>query len=167
MSKTQERLLEAVKARGLSHADLEKISGVSRSSIQRYATGITKEIPYEKMLKLSAALNVDVLWLMGYDQDNIAEEDRDAIRALAPNLKPKKELPPDVAALNVVLYQIGEIIELTDDGYTLTSAGKISEDDIQFLLDTATGSLRPAVAMLKKRAERELRARLEGKKADG
>ena len=164
MSDSQKRLLQIIQKSGLSYSEIEKLSGVSRSSIQRYASGVTKEIPAPKLRALAEALHADVLWLMGIDGETVAEEDRDVISALTPNLKRKLDIPENVQALNTLLYEYGFIIERTEDGYYAAEIGPLSDDDLQFLLDTAVGSLRPAVEMLKKRAERDLRRRLAGEK---
>lgn len=164
MSKLQERLTEIMKEKKLSYPDLEKMSGVPKSSIQRYATGTTKQIPFERVEKIASALNVDPLWLLGYDA--VSSDDRDVVSALASRAKPLLELPPDIAALNVLLYDIGEVIQRTDDGYFTASTGFLSDDDIAFLKSTASNALRPAIDMLAKRHEWELRSTLSGKEKD-
>jgi repressor LexA len=64
-----ERLNEAIKASGLSYAELEKKTGFSKSSIQRYATGETKKIPVDCIEKIAAITNTDVRYLMGWEDD--------------------------------------------------------------------------------------------------
>lgn len=64
-----ERLNEAIKASGLSYAELEKKTGFSKLSIQRYATGETKKIPVDCIEKIAAITNTDVRYLMGWEDD--------------------------------------------------------------------------------------------------
>lgn len=64
-----ERLNEVIKASGLSYAELEKKTGFSKSSIQRYATGETKKIPVDCIEKIAAITNTDVRYLMGWEDD--------------------------------------------------------------------------------------------------
>ena len=41
------RLSNAIEKSGLSYPELEKLTGISKSSLQRYATGVTKKIPID------------------------------------------------------------------------------------------------------------------------
>lgn len=58
------KLSIAIKNSGLSYYELEKRSGISKSALQRYASGKTKKIPMEVIKKLSTILNVSVSYLM-------------------------------------------------------------------------------------------------------
>ena len=64
-----QRINEVIKASGLSYAELEKMTGFSKSSIQRYATGETKKIPVDFIEKLASITNTDVRYLMGWEDD--------------------------------------------------------------------------------------------------
>lgn len=64
-----QRINNAIIASGLSYSELEKITGISKSSIQRYATGETKKIPVDCIEKLAAAINVDTIYLMCWDTE--------------------------------------------------------------------------------------------------
>lgn len=162
MSKLQERLRESMTSYGYSYSDLEKLSGVSRSNIQRYVTGATKEAPIEKIKRLADALHVDFLWLLGYD--SVAAEDAEIVGSLAARAKDRLPLPHDIAALNVLLRDAGEIIERTEDGYYTASTGFLSEDDLDFLKTSAVNALKTAVNMLARRRTLELREMLNGKR---
>lgn len=61
------RINEAIKASKLSYAELEKITGVSKSALQRYASGETKKIPVDCIEKIASATNVTSEYLMGWD----------------------------------------------------------------------------------------------------
>ena len=63
------RINEAIKASKLSYAELEKMTGFSKSSIQRYATGETKKIPVDFIEKLASITNTDVRYLMGWEDE--------------------------------------------------------------------------------------------------
>jgi transcriptional regulator with XRE-family HTH domain len=41
------RLKESILKSGYSYAELEKLTGISRSSLQRYANGVTAKIPID------------------------------------------------------------------------------------------------------------------------
>ena len=52
-----------------TYLELEKETGIKKSSLQRYATGITTKIPLDVIEKLSAAFNVSQEYLMGWDEE--------------------------------------------------------------------------------------------------
>lgn len=63
------RLSEAITASGYSYPELEKMTGVSKSSIQRYATGETKKIPIDFLERLAEVLHIDIRYLMCWDDE--------------------------------------------------------------------------------------------------
>lgn len=69
MKENTNRLLDAIKDSGLSYPELEKITGISKSAIQRYATGETKKIPSDRLTKLANALNIASDYLLGFTDD--------------------------------------------------------------------------------------------------
>ena len=68
MSIRSERIKALVDSSGLSYQDLEKLTGIKKSSLQRYASGVTSKIPLEVIEKLSTAFNVSQNYLMGWDE---------------------------------------------------------------------------------------------------
>ena len=75
MSTRSERIKALIEQSGLSYQELEKITGVKKSSLQRYATGATPKIPLDVIERLSKTFNVSKEYLMGWT-DNIKKEDR-------------------------------------------------------------------------------------------
>lgn len=66
MAKFNERLLEAMKAKGISQAELCKRTGIGKSAMSQYMSG--KFNPKQTRTYLIAtALNVSIPWLMGAD----------------------------------------------------------------------------------------------------
>lgn len=67
------RLSEVISNSGYSYAELEQMTGsiVSKSSIQRYATGETKKIPIDFLEKLAEVLNIDARYLMCWVTDRL------------------------------------------------------------------------------------------------
>ncbi len=61
------RITEAIEKRKLSYPELEKLTGIPKSSLQRYATGETKKIPIDCIEKIAAATGTDPVYLMGWD----------------------------------------------------------------------------------------------------
>lgn len=63
-----ERISQAIKSKGLSYAELEKPTGVSKSALQRYASGETKKIPIDVVEQIAAATGVSARYLMGWEE---------------------------------------------------------------------------------------------------
>ena len=70
MSIRSERIQALVDNSGMSYQELEKFTGIKKSSLQRYASGATTKIPLDVIEKLSIAFNVSQKYLMGWDEKN-------------------------------------------------------------------------------------------------
>ena len=70
MSIRSERIKALVEGSNLSYQELEKLTGIKKSSLQRYASGATTKIPLTVIEKLSVAFNVSQEYLMGWDEKN-------------------------------------------------------------------------------------------------
>ncbi len=68
MSIRSERIKALVDGSDLSYQELEKLTGVKKSSLQRYASGVTSKIPLDVIEKLANAFNVSQEYLMGWDE---------------------------------------------------------------------------------------------------
>ncbi len=68
MSIRSERIKALVEKSELSYQELEKQTGIKKSSLQRYASGATTKIPLDVIEKLSVAFNVSQEYLMGWDE---------------------------------------------------------------------------------------------------
>jgi transcriptional regulator with XRE-family HTH domain len=66
MATFQERLLEAMKKRDVSAAELARLTGLTEGAISQYKKGNYKA-KQDTLEKLSNALNVSIPWLMGAD----------------------------------------------------------------------------------------------------
>lgn len=69
MSTRSERIKSLIEESGKSYQELEKITGIKKSSLQRYASGVTAKIPLDVIEKLSQAFNVSQEYLMGWNDD--------------------------------------------------------------------------------------------------
>ena len=69
-----ERIKFLIEQSGQSYQELEKTTGIKKSSLQRYATGVTTKIPLDVIEKLSKAFNVSQEYLMGWTESNKKEE---------------------------------------------------------------------------------------------
>ena len=70
MSTRSERIKLLIEQSGRSYQELEKITGIKKSSLQRYASGVTAKIPLSVIEQLSKAFNVSQEYLMGWTEDN-------------------------------------------------------------------------------------------------
>ncbi len=65
------RINEAIINSGYSYPELARITGISKSSLQRYATGETRKIPIDSIEAIAKATNVDPRYLMCWDNESI------------------------------------------------------------------------------------------------
>ena len=61
-----ERIKLLIEKSGKSYQELEKITGIKKSSLQRYASGATAKIPLTVIEQLSKTFNVSQEYLMGW-----------------------------------------------------------------------------------------------------
>ena len=72
MSIRSERIKSLIEQSKQSYQELEKTTGIKKSSLQRYASGVTTKIPLDVIEKLSATFGVSQEYLMGWDDDTQA-----------------------------------------------------------------------------------------------
>ena len=68
MSTRSERIKSLIEQSGMSYQELEKTTGIKKSSLQRYASGVTTKIPLDVIEKLSVAFHVSQEYLMGWEE---------------------------------------------------------------------------------------------------
>ena len=68
MSIRSERIKALIEESNLSYQEIEKLTGIKKSSLQRYASGITTKIPMDVFEKLSIAFKVPQEYLLGWDE---------------------------------------------------------------------------------------------------
>ena len=68
MSTRSERIRALIEQSGKSYQELEKLTGIKKSSLQRYASGVTSKIPLDVIEKLSVAFNVSQEYIMGWEE---------------------------------------------------------------------------------------------------
>ena len=74
MSVRSERIKTLIEQSKQSYQELEKTTGIKKSSLQRYASGVTTKIPLDVIEKLSKTFNVSQEYLMGWEEKNSPEE---------------------------------------------------------------------------------------------
>ena len=58
---------------GYSYQDLANLTGMSKSTLQRYETGAISNLPLHRLRTIATALNVDPEWLLGWKKDEAKE----------------------------------------------------------------------------------------------
>lgn len=71
----QQRLKALRQEAGYSFAKLEELTGISRSTLQRYETRNSSKIPTSKLEKIADAYNVSPAYLMGWEGKDISYSD--------------------------------------------------------------------------------------------
>ena len=106
MSIRSERIKALIEQSGKSYQDLEKCTGVKKSSLQRYASGVTTKIPLDVIEKLSIAFNVSQEYLMGWDEkkDYPSEPELTEVERLA--LELLRKIPEDKQAEALDLLRV-------------------------------------------------------------
>ena len=121
MAKFNERLLEAMKAKGITQAELCKRTGIGKSAMSQYMSG--KFNPKQTRTYLIAtALNVSIPWLMGADVP-MENNDETIIRPLSNDNVFMRPLYDSVAA-GLGVPAVNQIIS-----YIPTYINNVSEKD--------------------------------------
>lgn len=68
MNERAARIKKLIEGSGKSYRELEELTGVTRSTLQRYATGTTSKIPMDVVQKLEEVFNVPRGYIMGWDE---------------------------------------------------------------------------------------------------
>jgi repressor LexA len=71
ISNIVKRLKESILNSGYSYAELEKLTGISRSSLQRYANGVTAKIPIDAIQTIAQAVGVEAEYIMGWTDSDL------------------------------------------------------------------------------------------------
>lgn len=100
------RLKERREALGYSFQQLAELTGMSKSTLQRYESGAIKNIPLARLETLTTALQTTPEQLLGWQM----------VQAMR-NTPEKSALPDDYAAINTLLNNLGYRIEEREDGF--------------------------------------------------
>ena len=86
MDERNKKIAESIEKSGYSYAELSELTGISKSTLQRYATGETKKIPIDNIERIAKATKTDPRYLMGWEQSTHGSDSADSTI--------KKEDPP-------------------------------------------------------------------------
>jgi transcriptional regulator with XRE-family HTH domain len=93
MNERAERIKMLIEKSGKSYRELEDMTGITRSTLQRYAAGVTSKIPMDVVQKLEEALGAPRGYIMGWNQK--PAEELQGIGALAARVL----MDPDAAQM--------------------------------------------------------------------
>ena len=68
MNERAKRIKGLIEQSGKTYQELEKITGVKKSTLQRYASGVTAKIPMDVIETLETAFNVPRGYIMGWEE---------------------------------------------------------------------------------------------------
>lgn len=74
MKERAARIHKLITESGKSYQELEKITGIKKSSLQRYASGVTEKIPLTAIEKLANAFSVSESYIMWGQEKNPTTE---------------------------------------------------------------------------------------------
>lgn len=117
MSEISKRILDTLNAKDISYGELSERTGISKSALQRYATGQTEKIPIDRLQKIAGAIGVTTTYLMGWADAS----SRDLPENILPMPKMKQWKVLGATAC-------GEAIHLESDGETVLAPGDIDAD---------------------------------------
>lgn len=99
MSIRSERIKALIEKSDLSYVELEKLTGIKKSSLQRYASGVTTKIPLDVIEKLSVAFNVSQEYLMGWDEEKDSPDELQLTEGEKAFIKLLRRLPLEERAM--------------------------------------------------------------------
>lgn len=95
MSIRSERIKALVEQSNLSYQELEKLTGIKKSSLQRYASGVTTKIPLDVIEKLSNAFHVSQEYLMGWEKKEVSPTEPELSEGEKLMLQLFRQIPED------------------------------------------------------------------------
>lgn len=105
------RIKELVEQSGKTYQELANITGVTKSSLQRYASGVTTKIPLDVIDKLEKTFDVPRGYIMGWEEDGKKEkptaQDDGLTEEMQELIEQIKKLPGDKVQ---VLLQVAKSI---------------------------------------------------------
>lgn len=105
MNERAKRIKKLVQESNKTYQELEKITGVAKSSLQRYASGATTKIPLDVVEKLEKAFGVPRGYIMGWQSEQEPQHEPDALADIAA----KVLLDPDLLRMVEQYLELSEV----------------------------------------------------------
>ena len=124
MNERAKRIKKLIEESGQTYQELEKITGVAKSSLQRYASGVTTKIPLDVVEKLEKAFGVPRGYIMGWQAEQEPKQEPEELAGVAAQVL----LNPELLKMVEQYLQLSEV-----DQYVarVTVAGLYSKYDKQ------------------------------------
>lgn len=106
MQTRAERIKLLVEQSGKSYQELEKLTGIKKSSLQRYASGVTAKIPLDVIEKLSKYFGVSQEYLMGWDEEKKTPEEPKLIEGERMLVELFRQVPKDQQELVLQMIEV-------------------------------------------------------------
>lgn len=74
MKERAKRIHKLIEESGKTYQELEKLTGIKKSSLQRYASGVTGKIPLTAIESLASAFGVSEAYIMWGQEKNLTTE---------------------------------------------------------------------------------------------
>ena len=97
MSDISKRILDILASKEISYGELSDKTGISKSALQRYATGQTEKIPIDRLEKIASAIGVTASYLMGWEASHKAGTSNVIPKGFSP--MPETELRPRIGRI--------------------------------------------------------------------
>lgn len=130
MNERAERIKKLIDESDKTYRELEQLTGVTKSSLQRYASGITTKIPLDVVEKLESAFGVPRGYIMGWQAEQEPQQQPEELADVAA----KVLLDPDLLRMVEQYLALSEV-----DQYVarVTVAGLYSKHDKQKKTDAS------------------------------
>lgn len=92
MNERAKRIKKLVLDSGKSYLELEKITGIKKSTLQRYASGTTTKIPLDVVDKLEKAFDVPRGYIMGWKAEQEPKQEPEELADVAAQVLLNPEL---------------------------------------------------------------------------
>lgn len=141
MSEISKRILDTIVSKEISYGELSDRTGISKSALQRYATGQTEKVPIDRLEKIADAIGVTTSFLMGWEDHSEAKPSKTIPHGFSP-MPETERLPrvgriacgdPITAEENIEGYD--EVLKSWHADFTLVCCGdsmlpKIEDGDV-------------------------------------
>lgn len=91
METVSSRILGIMNEKNISYGELSKLTGIPKSTLQRYATAQTNKVPVDKLELIAKALGVDAAILFGWSTDEQVENEADDFASYLEELRTRPE----------------------------------------------------------------------------
>ena len=139
---------------GLSQRDLARKMGyTNNSTIAKIEQGKV-DVSQTRLNQFAEVLGVSPIHLM--NDEYMDKDDAEFVKALG-TIHPKEDVPPEIEAVNTLLYASGMQIMKTKGEYYFDEVGQLSEEELNEFLNTVITMVRStAEGFIKKKTKQNM-----------